>query len=319
MRKVSFFFDGEAQVSMGVRVFSNEIGLGGNLAAVIKGLDEKYRHLKAEIAMRLPKYPATVFISNSRQVGCSAELEFYTPAGKELAICGHGALASSLALFPVSEESGSTEKIKVSTKNGLLTIKKNENGLFQLEMEKAKVIKFDFSPDEVIKLIGLNDPYSIDQRLPFHVTSAGISILLVPLSSRANLFSLSPNVREIKKWTEEKNLAGIYVYTPDVFNSRFTFHARCFNPRFNPLGEDVATGVAAMSLASVYAKKDEQIIIEQGYILNSPSNIFVTKSLADLIYMGGRVSLSSEKIDLNKLLAEVNNDPNSSPQRLLQS
>ena len=93
----------------------------------------------------------------------------------------------------------------------------------------------------------------------------------------------------------------------------------CFNPRFNPLGEDVATGVAAMSLASVYAKKDEQIIIEQGYILNSPSNIFVTKSLADLIYMGGRVSLSSEKIDLNKLLAEVNNDPNSSPQRLLQS
>jgi PhzF family phenazine biosynthesis protein len=287
-----------------VHVFTKEKSRG-NPAALVRNFRGNIEEMQ-RLATRLD-LPATIYLLPPEGKEAVAKLRFFTPTA-ELPMCGHGALAASLALI----KRGSTERVPVETLQSKIMLARREDGLAQLVLPKAKELASHISFEEVGNLIGIKNQSIIAKELPNCIASVGVPLLFVALKSREGLFSLAPKRNAILDWTKKNNLGGIYVYTPDTIAKNSTFHARCFNPRFNNQFEDVATGAAAGALASIYSQKYKvvgDIIIEQGTILNKDSQIVVsTDPSQDDIMVGGYLAIHgpvilSEQEDVSNKLS----------------
>ena len=86
----------------------------------------------------------------------------------------------------------------------------------------------------------------------------------------------------------------IYPFTRQTFDQKNSIHSRGFAP-FIGIPEDPGTGSVASALGYyLYEKnsKEKSIIIEQGYEITRPSNIFVEiDGRTNEIRIGGRVKL----------------------------
>lgn len=276
-----------------VQVFSKHQNRG-NPAAVVTGFqgdDIKMQTLATKLDL-----PATVFVLQSESEDCSSKLRFFSPTS-ELPMCGHGALAASIAVVDGSE------KVAIQTVQKKIHLSMREDGLAQMMLQKDDKPNYDIHVKEICELLRLKSSFSINKDLPSCIASVGVPIVLVALKSRSDLFSLQPDSEGILAWTKQNNLGGIYAYTADTIYKDSTFHARCFNPRFNKNFEDVATGAAAGALAFAYSEAKKvagDIIIEQGTYLNKESQIFVSVDPHDSeIKLGGFLTIHNEALKNN--------------------
>ncbi|SVD32823.1 uncharacterized protein METZ01_LOCUS385677, partial [marine metagenome] len=139
--------------------------------------------------------------------------------------------------------------------------------------------------------------HNIEPNLPIQSVTTGFSALLVPIKSLDAIKEIILDLAFLKPLLKEAKVDMIYPFTRQTFEGKNSIHARGFAP-FIGIPEDPGTGSVASALGYyLYEKnsKEKKIIIEQGYEMKRPSNIFVeiggVERRTNEIRVGGRVRL----------------------------
>ena len=204
-------------------------------------------------------------------------LDFHYPHARS-PLCLHAALAASYNLF-LSSGDNSIVSAFTSWTGQYLSFRKAGSTIFVRVSPSAVPVK-EFPPTTIVSLLNCS-PEAIASK-PI-VASIGSPKMLVELSSKAELHSLSPNLEDIIEWGCNNNVNGIYTYVKTGVDE---YEGRNFN-HLDPLMEDVATGVAAGALTSALKS---QITLHQGLVLGNICEI-VTLISGDQIEIGGKVNL----------------------------
>jgi len=121
----------------------------------------------------------------------------------------------------------------------------------------------------------------ISDGLPVQIVSTGLKDIIVPIRSLKELLSIEPDFDKIKEISRKYDGAGYHLFTTETkFNS--TAHTRNFAPLYD-IPEESATGTASGALACymfkyglINEKQAENIVFEQGYSMNRPSEIYAS-------------------------------------------
>lgn len=254
---------------------------GGNKAGVV--FDDKSLTVfqKKSIAKELG-YAETVFISESKIA--DFKFEYFTPK-EEVDLCGHATIAAFVIL----------KYLKLSLKKNY-TIKTN-SGIFEVKIKDEEIFMEQTKP-AFGELLNINkfencfDLTYISDNYPIQIVSTGLKDILLPIKSEELLHRLTPNFEGIKELSSQLNVIGIHAYT--LLDDEIVM-CRNFAPLYD-INEEAATGTSNAALACyLYNRnilKKEKYLFEQGYTLNSPSQIIVklltnTKKGIEKVYVGG--------------------------------
>ncbi len=268
---------------------------GGNPAGVVLSAD----FITDEEMLRIAKkvgFSETAFVLKTDKA--DLRLRYFTPAG-EVPLCGHATVASfGLLAMKGSLAAG---KYKLETKAGILNI----------EILPDKKILMDQNLPEFFETIDKNEiaeslkipVEAICPELPVQVVSTGLKDIIVPIRSLKELLSIDPDFDEIKEVSRRCQGAGYHVFTTETMHGS-TAHCRNFAPLYD-IPEESATGTASGALACymfkygiINEKQSENIVFEQGYSMNRPSEIFASLQINDGkisgVKVGGRTGEISE-------------------------
>lgn len=256
-------------------------GKGGNKAGVVFDEGKLSRVQKMKIAKELG-YAETAFISDSAIA--DFKLEYFTPK-EEVDLCGHATIAS----FNILKHLNKLSKISytIETKKAVLSIDLDQDIIF---MEQNKPEFFDEIDKE--EFSQCFDSEKIVSDYPVQIVSTGLRDILIPITSEEELHQLTLDFEEIKLVSDKKNVIGMHLY---ALNQKRII-CRNFAPLYD-IDEEAATGTSNGALACyLYAKqgiKKELYVFEQGYSLDSPSEILVKLKVdyeenIEQVYVGGR-------------------------------
>ena len=134
---------------------------------------------------------------------------------------------------------------------------------------------------KVAVALGLPKHVIEDAKLPLEVVSTGLPVLIVPVRTLTAVRSIKPDASAIMDFCGRIGANGMMVFTTVTVESSATVHARMFAPSIGIL-EDPATGSAGGALGAylvhngvVDVGPTTELLIEQGYEMGRPSNIFV--------------------------------------------
>ena len=138
--------------------------------------------------------------------------------------------------------------------------------------------------EDVFKIagaLGLAKYAITDMKWPIEVVSTGLPVLIVPVRTLTAVHSIQPNASAIMDICSRFGANGIMVFTTVTVEPSSTVHARMFAPSIGIL-EDPATGSASGALGAYLVQKGvvdvaptTDIVLEQGYEIERPSQIFV--------------------------------------------
>jgi len=262
---------------------------GGNKAGVSLSGDSLSVEQKKGIATELG-FSETVFIS--RSVKADFKLEYFTP-NEEVPLCGHATIAAFYILKLLNHADKSVYLIE--TKSGELMIKIKDDIIL---MEQNKPQFYEEVPHSDLK--DCFDIDCIDPDIPAQIVSTGLKDILIPIRSEKLLGELKPDLQEIEEISKKYDVVGEHIYAFD----KDRIICRNFAPLYD-IDEEAATGTSNCALAGfMFAKlgiKRDLYVFEQGYSLNSPSEIIV--DIIDegdeikQIFVGGRTYFI-EKLDM---------------------
>lgn len=254
---------------------------GGNKAGVVL-LEHPLNSLsKMSIAKELG-FAETAFISKSTRA--DYKFEYFTPK-EEVDLCGHATIASFIILDYLNKLF--KDNYTIETNSGILTITLKDDMVF---MEQTEPKFYDILSIE--QFSDCFDTTFIETDYPIQIVSTGLKDILVPIKTEEMLHDLQPDFSEIQNLSDEYGVVGMHLYT---FNKNRII-CRNFAPSFD-INEEAATGTSNCALACYLYQKihleQELYTFEQGYSLNSPSEIFVkleTNSKKDIVkvYVAGR-------------------------------
>ena len=160
----------------------------------------------------------------------------------------------------------------------------------------GKILQTFSNTKEVADTLGVKS-HNIEPNLPIQSVTTGFSALLVPIKSLDAIKEIHLDLALLKPLLKEAKVDMIYPFTRQTFKEQHSIHARGFAP-FIGIPEDPGTGSVASALGYYLNEKnskENRIIIEQGYEMERPSNIFVeideVEGRANEIRVGGRVKL----------------------------
>lgn len=247
--------------------------LGGNPAAVILDSENLCENDMQKIA-KIIGFSETAFVMNSN---CADfKVRFFTPS-EEVDLCGHATIGTFFTLLNKKIISSGlyTQETKAGTLN--VDIKKDSS----IMMNQSIPEFYDIIPkDEIAKSLNINIS-DIEDNLPIQIVSTGLKDIIVPIKNLSILDSIEPNYDEITSISKKYNVVGYHVFTLESMNNS-TAHCRNFAPLYD-IPEESATGTSNGALASYlfkYGKVNttDNLIFEQGYCMNKPSEIIVSLS-----------------------------------------
>ena len=261
---------------------------GGNKAGVVLNEPTLTTTQKMAIAKQLG-YAETAYITDSEVA--DFKFEYFTPK-EEVDLCGHATIGSFAILMHLGQLT--KEEYTIETKSGVLTISIKDEMIF---MEQNKPSFYDvIDPIEFEECFAIN---KINTAFPIQIVSTGLRDILIPIKSDTLLHDLNPNFDKIKAISEKYDVVGTHLYTFD--DDRII--CRNFAPLYE-IDEESATGTSNGALASyLYAKhhiEKDLYVFEQGYALNSPSEILVKlesnkQKEIEKVYVGGKGYYSETK------------------------
>ncbi|MGF7046226.1 PhzF family phenazine biosynthesis protein [Paenibacillus sp. DS2015] len=239
----------------------------------------------------------TVFVKISKNDVQDYKFRFFSKE-KELSFCGHGSLAG--AAYAMNKLGVNLLRVKFGTSNSIVIIE-SKDGIYYLKTPRTTILEISPIRDEIAFMLGI-EPEAISTTSPFCVATIGSPKLLVPIISRMELNTIKPKYTEIKKWSRDNNINGIYTYAfkekllDQENNLPKLIYTRGFNPLFGIL-EDPATGVAAGALADVlYIERGySSFIFHQGELMGASSQIRVEIE-PEGVRIGGSVLLINTSI-----------------------
>ncbi len=245
-------------------------GQGGNKAGVV--LNEKTLNTQQKMAIaKHMGYAETAFVTSSNVA--DFQLSYFTPKD-EVDLCGHATIASFVILMHLKQLSKSHYTIE--TNSGILDITIVGDSIL---MAQNKPIFYDVvAPSELIDCFDIT---AIDPQYPIQVVSTGLKDILIPIKSVEQLHVLQANFANIKSVSQDYGVIGMHLYAFD--GERIV--CRNFAPLYD-IDEEAATGTSNGALACYLYKKrgfnQKNFVFEQGYALQSPSEILVHLACDDL-------------------------------------
>jgi trans-2,3-dihydro-3-hydroxyanthranilate isomerase len=272
-------------------VFTHEPFAGNPLAVFpeAEGLtDEQMMRIAREMNLS-----ETVFVLPPRDDKTLRRLRIFTPA-REIPFAGHPVVGTWNALaregvVPLPENGNGWTRIQHEVGIGVLPvdIEFKEGAPVQVVMTQGKFEILDEVDDghdqaEIARALGrLRE--DLDESLPIQVISTGLTSLVVPIRSLADLRHCRVNAALLAEIYTRLGATGCHAFsreTIEIGESRA--HARFFAPADN-IPEDPATGSAAGALGAYLVHHGAsgadsvdgtvRFIIEQGDFIHRPSRI----------------------------------------------
>ncbi|CAH0535786.1 putative isomerase YddE [Vibrio stylophorae] len=263
-------------------------GRGGNPAGVVldaDGLTEpQMQQIAAEVGLS-----ETAFVMRSSHA--DVKVRFFTPT-HEVDLCGHATIAAFSLLFQLGRlELGQWTQ---ETKAGNLAVKITEQGVVMAQA--APQFGQQFDANEIAPLLGLQAEQILATGLPLAVVSTGLSDLMVPIHTPAQLKKIQPDLPAIKAFCKANGMIAFHLFTLTPNESQITAMCRNFAPAVG-IDEESATGSACGALGaylSQYGGLRGRFVFEQGRQLKSPSILQVTVEQTDQqieqVWVGGDCS-----------------------------
>ncbi len=249
-----------------VNAFVDE-NVGGNAAGVVLDAEQYSQDQKRRIAVAVG-LSETAFVSPSATA--DFKLEFFTPT-RQIAHCGH----ATIATFSYLRQTGALPNDQTSkeTIDGRREILMEGDAAY---MEQLAPRYIELSQAEQLRAmdsLGLKPSDLLADSRPC-VVNTGNSFLVMALRSAAVVTSISPTMKLVSAMSEEYDLIGYYVFSPQAMKGGRDAGARMFAPRYG-IDEEAATGMAAGPLACYLydkLKSDKgEYLIEQGHLMSPPS------------------------------------------------
>ena len=276
-----------------VDVFSNKLFGGNPLAVFLNGEDfAEYQLQQVAKEMNLSE---TTFISPPSHPDADFDVRIFTP-GKEIPFAGHPTLGTAFVLKHAGLIPSTKNHLLLNFKSGLVSVYLQDDGIILMKTPKGKILKTFSNNKEVAESLGLKLS-NIDPDLPIQTVTTGFPALLVPITTLESIKEMVVDLVSLKPRLEQEKVDMVYPFTRQTFDQKNSIHARGFAP-FIGIPEDPGTGSAASALGFYLHEKnpkEKDFIIEQGYEIKRPSNIFVKIVVAEgrtnEIRVGGRVRL----------------------------
>lgn len=241
-------------------------------------------------------FSETTFCLSSSIPEVEAKVRIFTP-GKEVPFAGHPTLGTAYVL---AEPSKSGEEKTLTLELGVGPIQTNikADGFVTMKQPPAAFLDVIDDITPLANALGLVAE-DLHEHAPPQFVTTGFPFLIVPLKSLEIVRAVSPDIRELGQLLEGSPSKEVLVFSSETVNSDGSFHARMFAP-FAGVLEDPATGSAAGPLGAYVeeyeltkSQRGQPIIIEQGYEIRRPSQLFVEVG-GDAVVVGGRVKRSAE-------------------------
>mgnify|MGYP001445110177 FL=1 len=261
---------------------------GGNPVAVFPDAHGLADHQLQQIAREM-NLSETVFVLPPTDQAAVVRLRIFTPT-QEIPFAGHPVLGTFYVLAQLG---------LVAATDGITRVMQECNiGLFPVELyaqdgELTRVVMTQPKPEFLGPVDAIEDVYKIagalglakyaitDMKWPIEVVSTGLPVLIVPVRTLTAVRSIQPNASAIMDICSRFGANGIMVFTTVTVEPSSTVHARMFAPSIGIL-EDPATGSASGALGAYLVQKGvvdvaptTDIVVEQGYEIERPSQIFV--------------------------------------------
>ena len=261
---------------------------GGNPVAVFPDAHGLADHQLQQIAREM-NLSETVFVLPPTDQAAVVRLRIFTPT-QEIPFAGHPVLGTFYVL---------AQRGLVAATDGITRVMQECNiGLFPVELyaqdgKLTRVVMTQPKPEFLGPVDAMEDVYKIagalgvakyaitDMKWPIEVVSTGLPVLIVPVRTLTAVRSIQPNASAIMDICSRFGANGIMVFTTVTVESSSTVHARMFAPSIGIL-EDPATGSASGALGAYLVQKGvvdvaptTDIVVEQGYEIERPSQIFV--------------------------------------------
>jgi len=273
-----------------VDVFSNKLFGGNPLAVFLKGEDFKEEQLLQ--AAREMNLSETTFVFPPSHPDADFNVRIFTPE-KEIPFAGHPTLGTAFVLKYTGLIPSTKNHSLLNFKTGLVPVNIQDDGTISMQTPPGEILQTFSNTKEIAKSLGLKEN-NIEPGLPIQTVTTGFPALLVPINSLGALKEILLDLALLKPLLEEGKADMIYPFTRQTFDQKNSIHARGFAP-FIGIPEDPGTGSVASALGYyLYEKnsKEKSIIIEQGYEMTRPSNIFVEiDEKTKEIRIGGKVKL----------------------------
>ncbi len=273
---------------------------GGNLAAVVFGLDVESTRKMQELATSIGA-PATAFVGISQRLfhdesAFPLRLRFFTPELEEN-VCGHATIAALHALKARGELNGfgfPDAAFQLETNLGLQRAKL-ERGIAWLEYGDAKAREVDLEREHVATALGLETD-DLHEDLPVLIADAGRAKLFCAVPSTIFLDAIEPDLDAIKNLCLETGTTGMVAFTFPGRDGAFT-DMRHFSFQKSVV-EDAATGNAHAALCAYLARTrffddgERAFTGVQGYALGKPSRLEVrcrvSADTVSQVWVGGK-------------------------------
>ncbi|KYK30983.1 MAG: hypothetical protein AYK22_08340 [Thermoplasmatales archaeon SG8-52-3] len=280
-----------------VNAFTDSLD-GGNPAGVVLNSPDLKDCQMTDITKQL-NVSETAFVFKSNKA--DFKVRFFSPK-IEVNLCGHATIATfftmaSEKLFPKNHNLILTQE----TKNGILpvTIEFLDNGnVKRVMMTQEKAILKDIYIDifEIADSLKISEN-DIDTSLPKQAVSTGLFTLPICIRNLKILKNIKPDFDKIKNICEKLNLGSFHLFTFETLEPRSVYHARNFAPLYG-INEDPVTGTANGAVCSYLLLnkiiQENNLICEQGDIINRPGRIFVEIN-KNLVKVGGIARIVKEK------------------------
>ena len=273
-----------------VDVFSNKLFGGNPLAVFLKGEDFKEEQLLQ--AAREMNLSETTFVFPPSHPDADFDVRIFTPE-KEIPFAGHPTLGTAFVLKYAGLIPSTKNHSLLNFKTGLVPVNIQDDGTISMQTPPGEILQTFSNTKEIAKSLGLKEN-NIEPGLPIQTVTTGFPAMLVPINSLGAMKEILLDLALLKPLLEEGKADMIYPFTRQTFDQKNSIHARGFAP-FIGIPEDPGTGSVASALGYyLYEKnsKEKSIIIEQGYEMTRPSNIFVEiDGKTKEIRIGGKVKL----------------------------
>ena len=247
---------------------------GGNPAGVVLDANSLTAAQKQAVAAQVGK-SETAFISDSNVA--DIKLEFFTPT-RQIAHCGHATIATFNYLRDIGRLSpGPSSK---ETIDGNRDIMITDDMVF-MEQLAPRYTDIPEQTQAVLDSLNLTADALLDEHQPT-IVNTGNSFLVVPLHNEDAVLSAQPDAAAVEAISEQFDLIGYYVFSPQTRTVNRDAGARMFAPRYG-IPEESATGMAAGPLACYLhdrlGRDSDQLVIEQGQLMSPPSPSIITVKL----------------------------------------
>jgi trans-2,3-dihydro-3-hydroxyanthranilate isomerase len=261
---------------------------GGNPVAIFPdagGLtDDQLQRVAREMNLS-----ETVFVFPPTDPAAVVKLRIFTPT-QEIPFAGHPVIGTFYVLARLG---------LIAVPEPVTCVVQECNiGLFPVELyvedgEVERVVMTQTKPEflgpveeteDLYKLagaLGLSKHVLAGMKCPIEVVSTGLPVLIVPVRTLTAVRWIRPDAAAIMDLCRRYGANGIMAFTTVTVEPSATVHARMFAPSIGIL-EDPATGSAGGALGAYLVQNGvldvaptTEIVVEQGYEIERPSQIFV--------------------------------------------